>query len=77
MQMLHALLRSRSLIIFLINQVSALTTNEFFSFGVFNEDAALPDGDDVAVSEDFIAPFFFFGKTYTSFGVSITNYFIL
>ena len=52
------------------SRVSSLTTNDFFSFGLANGDAQLSDGDDVVASLNFLAPFFFYGQTYTSYGVS-------
>ena len=52
-------------------QVSALTRDNFFSFGPRNNDSSLPEGDDIVTSQNFPAPFFFYGKTYTSFGVSV------
>ena len=51
-------------------QVSALTINNFFSFGPANGDTQLPDGDDLVDSQTFSAPFLFYGQAYTSFGVS-------
>ena len=53
-------------------QVSALTRDEFFSFGPTNNDSSLPEGDDMVASQDFFSPFFFYGQAYTSFGVSVT-----
>ncbi len=42
-----------------------------FPYGPENNDSSLPRGDDEVASQDFLAPFFFYGQTYTSFGVSV------
>jgi hypothetical protein len=48
-----------------------LTRMDFFAFGPENNDSSLPHGDDQVASQDFLSPFFFYGQTYTSFGVSV------
>ena len=49
----------------------ALTINEFFPFGLENNDTAMPPADDMSVSVSFTERFLFYNKSYTSFGVSI------
>ena len=45
----------------------------FFSFGSGNGDSSLDGGDDKIAVQDFPSPFFFYGKKYTSFGVSVSE----
>ena len=61
------------LIIFCIlqygNEAAAVPLNQFFSFGLTNNDVELGDGDDVADTLVFPIPFFFYGESYNTLGV--------
>ena len=57
--------------VFSTRHTVALTINEFFPFGLENNDIAMPPADDDSVSVSFTDRFLFYGKSYTSFGVSI------
>ena len=52
--------------------VSGVITNELFSFGTAN-DTELPRGDDEVASEPFLNSFLFYGKSYSSFGISYND----
>ena len=51
-------------------QSSALTIDEFFSFGLTNGDTEMTQGDDLVVSVSFQDRFLFYGNSYAFFGVS-------
>ena len=57
--------------------VSGVITNEFFDFGTANGDTELPRGDDVVALEPFLNSFLFYGKSYSSFGVSYNDIILL